>query len=135
MMNQVISVVGTVIILSAIQNIGVSAALPYWCGLYSARYSPCDPQQCCCIENLFYISTPYPFNETSIRFRFGGRCPPNVNLQIDARVLRLTTSSGFSTSLSVFGQQVRLTLSEDSRSLTSNGGGNSICVEQLRRLI
>ncbi|CAF1476422.1 unnamed protein product, partial [Adineta steineri] len=64
-----------------------------------------------------------------------GRCPPNVNLQIDACVPRLTTSSGFSTSLSVFGQQVQLTLSENSRLLTSNGGGNPICVEQLRRLI
>ncbi|CAF1449397.1 unnamed protein product, partial [Adineta steineri] len=64
-----------------------------------------------------------------------GRCPPNVNLQIDARVPRLTTSSGFSTSLSVFGQQVQLTLSEDSRLLKSNGGGNPICVEQLRGLI
>jgi hypothetical protein len=87
-MNQAISVLAMIIILSTIQNLGrlllfilldkvisnflkgVSAAVPYWCGLYSARDSPCDPQQCCCIENLFHISTPYPYNESSIKLRF-----------------------------------------------------------------
>lgn len=88
-MNQAISVLTTIMILATVQNIGrlvlfrliykvifnfykgVGAALPYWCGLFSALNSPCDPQQCCCINNLFHISTPYPFNESSIRFSFG----------------------------------------------------------------
>ncbi|CAF1522217.1 unnamed protein product, partial [Rotaria sordida] len=42
-----------------------------WCGLFSTSQSTCNPSVCCCIQQWFRISVPYPFTETRLQLQFG----------------------------------------------------------------
>ncbi|CAF1003808.1 unnamed protein product [Didymodactylos carnosus] len=104
-------------------------AIPDWCGLYSSHVSRCNPIECCCINGQVKVTNPTA-SETGFEFQFAGVCPPNVDLNIKIALPRVTTST---TAVNIFGAQIKLTLSADGYTITSDGP-NPKCNEYLIRL-
>jgi hypothetical protein len=84
---------------------------PTWVGTYTPS-TPCNSSTCCCFTGAITVSRP-DTTHLQVSCNLKGQC-------MGATVLSTTTTypSGYSTTVSIFGATVQITLSSDSRSVS-----------------
>ncbi len=90
----------------------VSTSTPHWIGTYNIANN-CDQRTCCCIVGKLVISSAGA-NSVRVQCSFAGDACPSAGLSLDETI---PTPNGYTTQVAFMGNPIRVTLSEDSRSI------------------